>query len=496
VRLPFTWGVRAVVLISGASVMAIEVLGARVLAPHFGTSHFVWIAQLSVTLIALSCGYVLGGALAVRNAGYRFLCEALAVSGLYLAFAVAVAVPLARALEPLPLSVGAILAALVLYYVPLTMLGTVCPVAAELLIKSRSGPARFGGTLALSTLGSLAGTMLVGYVMIPRLANSLGLLMFSGLLCASGMLGVGRWRVLGCLVAWLVGAALVFHRSGVPGKTLVYLGGSSYGELAVVDDEQLHRRYLYNDALMQNRYDLAAKRGAMAATSTLVELANRSVGRGQRVLIIGLGVGVVPTAMVERGCMVDVAEINEAIVDLATRYFDLDADKLNISMVDGRRFLCRTPSRYRCIVVDAFAGECQPAHLMTAEFFELVRSRLEPAGTLVMNSFGGLSGSEALQTFSIYRTLRTQFSEVQGFASPAGNVFFVASNQAIPAMGTLDLSDVPMDVASNVESTLANAVQWKDGVGLCLTDDFNPMDYWDASARQERRRRMAQFHYW
>ena len=64
-NLPLTIGLRRYLYmtaaVTGAAIMIVEILGAKMLAPYLGTSHFVWTAQIAVTLVALACGYYAGG---------------------------------------------------------------------------------------------------------------------------------------------------------------------------------------------------------------------------------------------------------------------------------------------------------------------------------------------------------------------------------------------------------------------------------------------------
>src|SRR5262245_32684786 len=81
--------------LTGAAVMIVEILGAKMLAPYLGTSHFVWTAQIAVTLVALACGYYVGGRLVDRSLQVGRMYAALFIVGLYLALTIPLAVPAA-----------------------------------------------------------------------------------------------------------------------------------------------------------------------------------------------------------------------------------------------------------------------------------------------------------------------------------------------------------------------------------------------------------------
>ena len=75
---------------TGAAIMIVEILGAKMLSPYLGTSHFVWTAQIAVTLVALALGYYIGGWMVDRTMNIGRLYAAILVAGIYLAFTVAI----------------------------------------------------------------------------------------------------------------------------------------------------------------------------------------------------------------------------------------------------------------------------------------------------------------------------------------------------------------------------------------------------------------------
>ena len=77
--------------------MIVEILGAKMLSPYVGTSHFVWTAQIAVTLVALACGYYAGGRLVDRSLRMGRLYAGILVAGVYLALTVAITEPVAYA---------------------------------------------------------------------------------------------------------------------------------------------------------------------------------------------------------------------------------------------------------------------------------------------------------------------------------------------------------------------------------------------------------------
>ena len=125
-----TW-LYLIVFLTGASVMVIELLGTRLIAPFYGASLYVWSSLISVTMIALAIGYFVGGRWADR-AKRTGLSLIIALAALF-----TLLIPLATrsvllATDPLGLRGGAFVSSLILFFPSLTMLGMVSPLAIKL----------------------------------------------------------------------------------------------------------------------------------------------------------------------------------------------------------------------------------------------------------------------------------------------------------------------------------------------------------------------------
>src|SRR6185369_9660469 len=108
--------------ITGGAIMIVEILGAKMLSPYLGTSHFVWTAQIAITLVALACGYYAGGWLVDRGWPVGKLYGAICAAAVYLIGVVAIAEPVAYVCLRQSLPVGSLLASLLLFFVPLSLL--------------------------------------------------------------------------------------------------------------------------------------------------------------------------------------------------------------------------------------------------------------------------------------------------------------------------------------------------------------------------------------
>ncbi len=491
-------------IITGAVVLIVEILGAKMLSPYVGTSHFVWTAQIAVTLLSLATGYSFGGWLVDRSQRLSRLYTCVLFAAIYLALTVAICEPIAYWCLRFNLAVGSVLASLFLFFVPLTLLAAVGPFLIRVLIQSVNVAGSQAGRLSsVSTFGSVLGTILIGYVLIPYLPNSITMYATAGILMVVTVIYFVVWgkkdHELGGIITGIVFALLIgylgIHRENhlkLDHRSQIYRHNSNFGLLQVVRDDDSGILYYLNDYLTQNGYDPAAKKSVHLFTYMLHGLAHAYAPKTQAVLCIGLGVGIVPMRFANEGAKVDVVEINPAIIPVAAKYFDLQPEKLNITVGDGRYYLNETKKQYDVVVLDAFLGDASPSHLMTREAFTGIRKVLKPEGVLVINSFGDFENGKDFLTTSLDKTLKAVFPSVRIHHSGNGNVFFVASNlSALKVLQLPDFSEVHPLVEGRVEAAFEGVATTNPEHGIILTDNYNPSDFYDAQNRERLRRALA-----
>jgi spermidine synthase len=489
--------------VTGAAILIIEILGAKMLSPYLGTSHFVWTAQIAITLVALACGYYAGGWLVDRGWPVGKLYGAICAAAVYLIGVVAIAEPVAYVCLRQSLPVGSLLASLLLFFVPLSLLAMVGPFFVRVLTVSVAGVGGNVGRLtSLSTLGSFAGTVLIGYVLIPYLPNSVTMYLTAGALLATAAVYFFLWgrtarpRVMMAIVFLLAmgGGYAALARQQFVHENLaeVFRANSNFGLLQVLDAKSRPRRYYVNDYLTQNTYDLEAKQSVSMFTYMLHGLARAYTPRLERALCIGMGVGIVPMQLAREGVQVDVVEINPAVIPVAQRFFDLEPDRLHIIPGDGRPYLNQCRTQYDAVVLDAFLGDSCPSHLMTREAFAAIRRVLKPEGTLVINTFADLDFMRDFFAASLFKTLASVFPSVRIHNGGSGNTLFVASARPELAMAhEPDFSGVHLACSNEVVAAFSGLRETDPQHGRVLTDDFNPVEVRDAPNRERIRRYLA-----
>lgn len=486
-----------VVSVSGASVLALEILGTRILGPFYGVSLFLWSALITVTLAALALGYTIGGRWADAGPRLSRLCVLLILAGLWTVAIPWLKRPLLVVAEPLGLRAAVLVAASVLFFPPLALLGMVGPYAIRLKAAGLDVVGRTAGNIyAVSTMASVAAALLVGFVLIPsigvlRLTVAVGVL-----LVGTGLFGlVGRGSrpsaVLIPLLAAGAVAALALVGSSTPNRAAGVLAveQSAYGEIRVVENNGA--RYLLIDGGIHTMIDAATGESLMPYVDVL-DIVKHFYRTPGRMVLVGLGGGSVVKRYADDGWEVDAVEIDPVVTRMAYRHFGLEEDEAIVHVMDGRRFLRATQMTFDLIIMDAFGSSSIPFHLVTRESFALIDSRLSPEGILAMNIEA--TGWHDILVRSLAATMGQVFEYVWvlPMAEPPNtldNLILLASHRS------LDLEDdlpVPMDrFSSEYHRAHAwdNRFQVEPGDGDILTDDHNPVDIWtervNVTARRE-----------
>jgi len=180
------------------------------------------------------------------------------------------------------------------------------------------------------------------------------------------------------------------------------------------------------------------------------------------------------------------------VVGVAERFFGLDTRAFSLTIGDGRWFLNRTRSQYDAVILDAFVGDGTPSHLMSREAFEAVRRVLKPEGVLVINTFVDFEAEHDYMGASLFKTLSAVFPAVRVHGTRGANTLFVASRRSpLTILHAPELGNVHPEAAAEVRAAFDTTWEPDLGSGIVLTDDYNPVEYYDAANREKYRRLLA-----
>lgn len=424
-----------IVFTCGAALMGLEFLAARMLAPTLGSSLFVWGSVISIVMVALSLGYWLGGQIADRLGATRTLGPIIALAGLFTVLVPGLSAATLPSLAGLGARTGSLVASTVVFFVPSLLLAMVSPLGVRLATGSVDRVGRSAGTLyAISTAGSIAGTLATAFWLIPLLSLD-GLVVAIGftLFATSGLAAllprihepdarleprvarVLRGLPAVALTAVILGvvlgiATLVRGPAGpeidrVNGERVIYQKDTQYHRLFVTEDSE--ERHLRFDRSHQTAMYLDDPFETSFAYPGYLHLPVAVKPDARRVLIVGLGGG----SAVKRywrdypEMRVDTVEIDPTVVEVAYRHFALPRDeRIRVVTEDGRRFLQSTEETYDIIILDAYYADALPFHLTTEEFFREVEAHLSPGGVIAYNVIGSVEGDGSRLFRSMHRT--------------------------------------------------------------------------------------------
>ncbi len=459
-----------IVFTCGASLMGLEFLAARMFAPALGSSLFVWGSVISIVMVALSIGYWIGGQLADRLGSTRTLAAVIAAAGLGAVIIPALNSVVLPAVSEFGPRTGSLLASAIVFFVPSLMLAMVSPLGVRLAAAERiEHIGRSAGQLyAISTAGSIFGTLATAFWLIPiltldGLVISIGFVLFATALLAlllprryaephlaenGSAARAGVWLTRAAIAFVLLGAvlgalALLQPADGLPraaveqGETVIYSKDTQYHRLLVTEDAE--ERHLRFDRSHQSAMYLDDPFETSFSYPQYLHLALAAKPDSKRVLIVGLGGG----SLVKRmwrdypDMTIDVAEIDPEVIDAAERYFEMPSDaRIRIFAEDGRRFLKRADETYDIIVMDAYHADALPSHLTTAEFFAEAKQRLAPDGVLIYNVIASVDGERSDLFRSMYKTAGTVWKRLWVFPIGIGADGRVDANRNIIVIAT------------------------------------------------------------
>ena len=510
----FAFTIYPVAFVTGAIVMSFEMLGSRYLNPYFGSGIYTWASLISTVLAALCIGYFIGGRLADRHPSARMLGATVLIGSAYV-----LALPLfsERLMEAVlaafdDVKAGSLAAAFVILFFPVTFLGMYSPFAIRLMLQSAQASGRVSGTVyGVSTLGSIVGTLGTTFLLIPAIGTraitlTLGLAgIVSGLaLMAAPAMRSNRRRT---------GLALALAVLLVPqARAEDLVDAKSRAEmLARADGRVVHLETEYNDIFIAKRrneltmsfqlkgYDYTESVTNLADPDDLpikyTQMMTTAVAyppQVNRVLMIGLGGGSISTYLGRHmpDATIETVEIDPGVIAAAKKYFGMiETDRVRYLESDGRVFLNRRKDGYDLILVDAFHGGYVPFHLLTKEFYTLVKQHLNGGGAAVFNVHDGTK-----LYASTLMTLRAVFAGVQLYPSGQGEVAVVVTAEPPPDAATLlaratALQD-KLGFRFPLPALLARRAE-KDNAresGELLTDDFAPVNLYDTIGERRRKK--------
>lgn len=504
----------AAAFVTGAIVMSFEMLGSRYLNPYFGSGIYTWAALISTVLIALTAGYFLGGALADRTASPALLALTVITGSVYLlalpSFAHAVLEWVLDSIDDI--RAGSLVSALALMFFPVSFLGMYSPFAIRLLLRSAQRSGRVSGAVyGISTAGSIVGTLGTTFILIPTIGSRAITLTLGALGLVAGLALLALARLPRRAGAALIILALAAAAAPARAESLIDEGVRT-AMLARPNGRIAHIETEYNDVFITRRgnqlvmsFQVKGWDYTESVTNLLdpddlplryaqvVTIATIYPEALKRILMLGLGGGSISTYLGRfmPEAAITTVEIDPGVITAAKSYFGLrESERMRYRAGDGRVFLNRSNELYDLILLDAYRGGYVPFHLLTREFYALVKQRLAPGGAAAFN----VHDTSKLYASTV-RTLGEIFAGLDLYPTGVGEVIAVATASPLDK-GTLERRAAALQEQHGFRFPLPQTLQRRMSnprsqaeTGDVITDDFAPADVYDVIGRDPRRRR-------
>jgi len=480
--------------LEGGSVMAAELFGAKILAPFFGTSIYVWACVLAVSLGGLAAGYYFGGITSVKHDNKKLLFYVFLLAGSFMLI-----MPYSSKFileKTLDFSVfwGSLISLTFYLFPVLFFFGVTSPVIINLLSENNHLAGKNSGRVyGISTVGGIIITLLCGFWIIPVFGIVKPAILYGALWIIISLFFLIKNRstaffftVLAALtLGWILTSFKNENYSTTKFKILHQEEGM-LGQIKVlqhrfnINDESspLCRSLLVNNTA-QTILNLSDPNEGMWGYGTYLLKAFESMPTDSNILLLGLGGGYISRQLKREGFNVEAVELDERIYEVTKRYF-FYPENISVTIADARRFLLQNNKKYQSIVFDTFHGESPPAHLLTVECMELAKTHLQPKGVLMINFYGYIKGTKGKISRCLYKTLKAAGYEVSIFATgkieSQRNLIFIA----------YDKSNLPKEIPIQWELLHPHLVEDVDlSDAEVLTDEIPKAEILSASAAAE-----------
>ena len=480
-----------VVFVCGAVVMIFELVGSRVLGPYFGTSIFVWTSLIGIILGSLSLGYYLGGKIADKKPSLKNLSLIIFLAAISISLTVLIKDSLLVILQNsfTDIRASSVLASLSLFLPASVFLGMVSPYAVKLKMNNLNTSASTVGNLyAISTTGSIVGTFLSGFYLIPHFGtNKLLIILSITLIIISLALSAKKDdRIkLSVFAIVIIGWFAIGKLNYIPPKIGFIDIDTTYNRIWIYDriDLRTNRMVKMMGINNENHSSMFLDSDELVNEYTkYYHLAKHFNPNFKKTLMIGGAGYSYPKDFLHKypEATIDVVEIDPKVTELAKKYFRLEeSSRLTIYHEDGRVFLNKTQEKYDVIFGDAFSSHYSlPYQLTTKEAVQKKYNILNDDGIVILNLISAIEGEKGKFLRAEYTTYKSLFPQVylfpvtySGYGNMVQNIILVA------------LKSEKDQTFNDSDPKLNEYLQhlWKKTVDAdipILTDDFAPVDYY------------------
>ena len=484
-----------VLFVVNAIYMILELIASRLLAPYFGTTNLVWTSIIGIILLSNSIGNYIGGKIADKNSSKDNLKLILKISGVmvliipfiqdYILYTTATTIN--------NIKIGAIISSILLFFVPSMFFGFFSPIIIKIKMDDLKNVGSTSGKIyALATIGSLTGTFLGGFFLLPALGSTELLFILSAiiflLVLIVGELNFKKDLIFLIIAILLCVSFFAYFRFFNSLQGTEILNGKYHASVSY--DTQYGKVTIYNTEKGEDSYrTLLVGQGHESATfmseekcydlyyeyTKYYDLMFKSTKNIKNTLMIGGAGYSYPKYYISHYLdkSIDVVEIDPDITEIAKKYFYLDKlidefdlnnnNRLGLITEDGRTYLNRNTKKYDAILNDAFAAESPAATLTTIEAAQKIYNSLTENGLYLSNVISSIDGPNSNFIKAEVNTLKQVFKNVYVIpCNDSNNYELVQNNMVIATDDSIFFENaISLDIPSNT---------------IILTDNYCPID--------------------
>lgn len=476
--------------VEGGIVMAIEILGAKMIAPFFGTSLYVWSATLAITLFGLTLGYFIGGLLSAKK-NTSIIFYVLAAASILIGAMNILSFWILTETISFDIKIGSIVSLIVYLLPPLCLLGMTSPLIINELSDYFKNPGKSAGIVyAISTTGGILMTFIVGFILIPNIgvrktcfyyALFLSLFPIFYFLAKKNKKGM-VFSILTLIMVIIINIKSIFpdYSTSVGSRFDVkYKSEGLLGSLTVIDLNK-NLRFLNINNTSQTLMHIPSKKAVWKYVHRISTYSSLKPKKSS-VLVCGLGGGMIVNEMLDLGFNVDVCEIDARTEFVAKKYFYLK-DGYNISIDDARHFIKKSTKKYDIIILDLSIAETVPTNVYTLESFNEIKNILNKDGFVFLHYLNNKHGEGAEAVKAIGNTLTNVgfdthlLNTTHTLKNSNELVYFSTLNKIDLTSFTYNRLPNPYEFVKDIPKTSDVYDNYSFSGGILLTDDKPNID--------------------
>ena len=411
------------IFMSSAILLVLEIVAGRLIAPYVGVSIYSWTSIIGVILAGLSLGNWLGGRWADRGGSETGVGIVLLLAAIFCIASLLLLTFVAPVLQnsQLDLISSSFIYVLTMFFLPAMLLGIITPLLTTLALRLDTRIGHIVGRMhALAALGSILGTFVTGYWLVQYFGTRLVIIGSAVCLVILAVPFLRKIRTLQLVALIVLGVGTVAMTQARNGFANPCQWESNYFCLRVVDASSYEygtAKALILDHLL---HGINHKKNPDLLISPYVQAMDeivRTYFKPQeesrlRYFFAGGGAYTQPRAVREMypHAKVTVAELDPQVTAVAQQALYVNTNAMQVIHHDARTVLQTVQDHFDVVVTDVFHDISVPYHMITREFAQAVKRKLDPEGLYLINIVDAFPDAKLVK--SLIKTLQTEFSYV------------------------------------------------------------------------------------